>query len=197
MILCYIASSYLHQIICICNLCVMDKQLQFNATKCRQMLISRKRSHSLTPPNLYINATTLVQASEYKYLGVVITSDLSWRPHITNMCNKTKKLIGLLYRRFNQNSNPSTLLKLYLSFIRPHLEYLSGVWSPHLKGEVEAIEKVQKYALKVCMKSWDASYADLLSMTSLPSMQCRHLQASLCHLLHFPRCPHNSAEISL
>ena len=93
---------------------------------------------------------------------------------------------------------------IQLSFIRPHLEYSSGVWSPHLKGEVEAIEKVQKYALKVCMKSWDASYADLLSMTSLPSMQCRHLQASLCHLLQdcawtywFPRCPHNSAEISL
>lgn len=177
-------SDYMHlqQDIDALSLCVMDKQLQFNATKCRQMLISRKRSHSLTLPNLYINATALLQVSEYKYLGVVITSDLSWRPHITSMCNKTRKLIGLLYRRFYQNSNPSTLLKLYLSFIRPHLEYSSGVWSPHLKGEVEAIEKVQKYALKVCMKSWDASYADLMSMTSLPSMQCRHLQASLCHL---------------
>lgn len=39
-----------------------------------------------------------------------------------------------------------------------------------------------KYALKVCMKSWDSSYEDLLKMTSLPSMQCRRLQVSLCHL---------------
>ena len=98
------------------------------------------------------------------------------------MCNKTRKLIGLLYRRFYQSSNSATLLKLYLSFIRPDLEYSSPVWSPHLKGELETIEKVQKYVLKVCMKSWDSSYADLLSMTSLPSMQCRRLQASLCHL---------------
>ena len=162
--------------------CVTDKQLQFNATKCRQMLISRKRAHSSTPPNLYVSGTALLQVSEYKYLGVVITSDLSWRPHITNMCNKTRKLIGLLYRRFYQSSNSSILLKLYLSFVRPHLEFSSAVWSPHLKGEVEAVEKVQKYALKVCMKSWDTSYADLLSMTSLPSMQCRRLQTSLCHL---------------
>ena len=98
------------------------------------------------------------------------------------MCNKTRKLIGLLYRHFYQSSNSSIPLKLYLSFVRPHLEFSSAVWSPHLKGEVEAVEKVQKYALKVCMKSWDTSYADLLSMTSLPSMQCRRLQASLCHL---------------
>ena len=96
---------------------VTDKQLQFNATKCRQMLISRKRAHSSTPPNLYVSGTALLQVSEYKYLGVVITSDLSWRPHITNMCNKTRKLIGLLYRRFYQSSNSSILLKLYLSFL--------------------------------------------------------------------------------
>lgn len=80
-------SDYVHlqQDIDALSLCVMDKQLQFNATKCRQMLISRKRSHSLTPPNLYINATALLQVSEYKYLGVVITSDPSWWPHITNV----------------------------------------------------------------------------------------------------------------
>ena len=76
--------------------CLTDKQLQFNATKCRQMLISRKQAHSSTPPNLYVSGTALLQVSEYKYLGVVITSDLSWRPHITNMCNKIRKLIGLL-----------------------------------------------------------------------------------------------------
>ena len=92
------------------SMCITGKQLQFNATKCRQMFISRKRAHSLTPPSLYVDGTALLQVSEYKYLGVVITSNLSWRPHITNMCNKTRKLIGLLYRRFYQSSNPTTLL---------------------------------------------------------------------------------------
>ncbi len=183
------------------SMCITEKQLQFNATKCRQMFISRKRAHSLTPPSLYVDGTALLQVSEYKYLGVVITSDLSWRPHITNICNKTRRLIGLLYRRFYRSSNSTTLLKLYLSFVRPHLEYSSAVWSPHLKGEVETIEKVQKYALKVCMKSWDSSYADLLNATSLPSMQSRRLQVSLCHLykiVHgltdFPNAPTTRQE---
>ena len=181
-ILCFITSLRLHQIlskyhrILTLSKCVTDKRLQFNATKCRQMFISRKRTHSLTPPSLYVDGTALLQVSEYKYLGVVVTSDLSWQPHITNTCNEERKLIGLLYRRFYESSNSTTLL---LSFVRPCLEYSSATWSPHLKGEIEIIEKVQKYALKVCMKSWDSSYEDLLKMTSLPSMQCRRLQVSL------------------
>ena len=87
-----------------------------------------------------------------------------------------------LYRRFYQNSSSNTLLKLYQSFIRPHLEYSAVVWNPHLKRDIEALEKIQKYALRVCFKSWDSNYEDLLSMASLPSLRERCMQASLCHL---------------
>ena len=150
------------------------------------MLILRKRTHSSTSPCLTVDGTALLQVAEYRYyLGVTITSNLSWKPHITKMCNKTRKLIGLLYRRFYRNSNLCTLLKLYLSFIRPHLEYSSAVWNPHLKGEVEMIEKVQKYALRMCTNSWELSYDE-----------SRRTRASLCHLLKivhgltdFPEAP--------
>ena len=148
------------------------------------MFITRKKIHSLPPPCLTIHGTALTQVQEYKYLGVIITSDLSWTPHITNtnLCNRTRRLIGLLYRHFYKHASSSTPLKLYISFIRPRLEYSSAVWNPYPKGEVEALEKVQKYALKVYLKSWDVSYDDLLCEASLPSLQLRRIQASLCHL---------------
>ena len=127
---------------------------------------------------------------------------MTWSPHITNVCNKSRKLIGLLYRRFYQNSSSHILLKLYKSFIRPHLEYSSVVWNPHLKGEIEVLEKVQKFALRVCTKSWDSHYKDLLSRASLTSLQTRRVQASLCHLykiIHnltdFPEAPVSNREI--
>ena len=176
--------------------CISGKHLQFNTAKCRLMFITRKKIHSLPPPCLTINDTALTQVQEYKYLGVIITSDLSWTPHITNLCNRSRRLIGLLYRRFYKHASSNTLLKLYISFIRPRLEYSSAVWNPYLKGEVEALEKVQKYALKVCLKSWDVSYDDLLREASLPSLQLRRIQASLCHLFKiindltdFPEAP--------
>ena len=33
------------------------------------------------------------------------------------------------------------------NFIRPHLDYTSIAWNPHLKGEIESLENVQKVAL--------------------------------------------------
>ena len=55
-----------------------------------------------------------------------------------------------------------------------------------MKGEIEALEKVQKFALRVCIPwpspAWDSDYKDILSRTSLPSLQTRCVQMSLCHL---------------
>ena len=75
-----------------------------------------------------------------------------------------------------------TLLKLYLSYVRPHLEYYSHVWTPSLKGNVDIIEAVQKYALHVCTKSWELSYDDVLSATSISPFHQRWIIACLCHL---------------
>ena len=115
--------------------CFGQKVLHFNTNKCKLMLIIGKRANSLPPPPLTLNGTVLRGVSSYKYLGVTIISDLSWSPHITNCCNKTRRIIGLLYRRFYQHTNSPCLLRLYKSFIRPHLDYASIVWNPHLKGE--------------------------------------------------------------
>ena len=167
--------------------CIQEKDLQFNATKCKTMLISRKRLNMITPPQIILNGVVLDRVQSYKYLGITLTSNLSWSPHISVCCNKTRKLIGLLYRRFYQHASSSTLLKLYCSFIRPHLEYGSIVWNPSLKGEIDQLEKVQKFALRVCLKSWDANYEDLLSTSNLPSLQKRRMLASLCHLFKISR----------
>ena len=67
--------------------CVTDKRLQFNATKCRQMFISRKRTHSLTPPSLYVGGTALLQVSEYKYLGVKLPQTYHGGP-ISQICKE-------------------------------------------------------------------------------------------------------------
>ena len=68
------------------------------------------------------------------------------------VCDKAKKLLGLLYRKF-YDASADTLCHLYLSMVRPHLEYASPVWSPHLAKDKELIESVQKFALRIASKS--------------------------------------------
>ena len=161
---------------------ISGKHLKFNAKKCRQMLVSRKTVHSLPSATLTIDGTPLTLVTEYKYLGVTIASNLSWNVHITNICNKTRRLVGMFYRRFYTNSSPESLLKLYVSYIRPHLEYCSPVWDPQSKKLAEDLENVQKFALKMCTKCWDSNYETLLAATQLPTLEKRRTKASLCHL---------------
>ena len=86
------------------------KYLHFNKTKCRTILLSRKRTKSCPPP-LLLNGTILTQVFSYRYLGIAITSELSWSLHISLICNKARRLVGMLYRHFYKNSNSHTLLK--------------------------------------------------------------------------------------
>ena len=68
----------------------------------------------------------------------------------------------MLYRSLYQHSSPKTLLKLYLTKNRPHLEYAYPVWDPFHKGEIEELENVQKFVLRMRLKSWDMDYNKLL-----------------------------------
>ena len=58
---------------------------------------------------------------------------------------------------------------MYISLIRPHLEYGSPVWNPYKAGDVRLIEGVQKFALRMCTKNWNESYETLLEMCQLQS----------------------------
>ena len=56
----------------------------------------------------------LETVSTFKYLGLLLTSDLSWSKHIEGVCTK-KKILGLLYRRFYQNAD----VKLFTNYTFP------------------------------------------------------------------------------
>ena len=156
-----------------------NNTMAFNTSKCKYMIVSRKHKPSL-PPTLCLGSTPLERVHMYKYLGVILTSNLSWSEHINSVCMKARKLIGVLFRRFYAHTNQLTLFKLYIALIRPHLEYACQVWNPYLKKETEQLEKVQRFALRMCMKQWDASYSDLLELFATPTLADRRKYLSLC-----------------
>ena len=88
----------------------------------------------------------------------------------------------MFYKNFYKYSNQDTSLKLYKSLIRPHLEYASAVWSPHLAKDIKAIEDVQKFGLRVCTKNWDTNYDSLLLTCNIESMADRRTFTRLCLL---------------
>ena len=101
-----------------------------NVQKCKAMKVTRKKQSASTPV-LKLNSQILQHTDAYKYLGLLISShDLSWPNHICTICSKAKRMLRMLYRRFYQHANLNTLLQMYISLVRPHLEYGSPVWNP-------------------------------------------------------------------
>ena len=104
--------------------------LQYNSTKCKYMIISKRKQPLLPSTPLTINDSQIDRVSSFKYLGVWLTATLNWSPHITNVCKKARQHLGILYRKFYGHSNTSTLQQLYLSYVRPHLEYAAPFLGP-------------------------------------------------------------------
>ena len=88
-----------------------------------------KRNPATSLCRLY---TVLENVKMYKYLGVLLTSYLSWSLHVDNISSKWRRLIGLFYHQFYHHTSELNLLKLYMSNVRPHLEYGASVWSHYL-----------------------------------------------------------------
>lgn len=125
--------------------------------------------HKSTFPSNFdyrIDQETLQRVSEYKYLGVIITHNLSWSSHIDYICNKSLKKLGYL-RRTLRNSPKETKLMLYKSLIRPVLEYASPVWSPYKHMEINQIEGIQKKAVRFICRRYDRYFSPSSTLSSL------------------------------
>jgi len=100
----------------------------------------------------------LKQVENYKYLGVLLNSSLSWSTHIHNIWSRARHTGDyILFRTFATHSSSSSLLQLYV-LVHPHLEYACAM----LRETLNLLEGAQKFGLRVCFKQYSSSYEDLL-----------------------------------
>ena len=126
--------------------------MRFNVGKCNIMTICRTKSkHN----RLYtIGGQVLHEVESAKYLGVTISNDLSWSPHITSVVKKANSTLGFLRR--NLRSCPVKLKQTaYFSLVRSKLEYASPVWDPFLKCDIARLEQVQTRSVRFCKKNYN------------------------------------------
>ena len=112
---------------------------------------------------------------------VYFSSDLSWTPKIISVCSKAKQILGFLYRRFYNYAEGDTLKQLYLSLVRPHLEYVCPVWDPHTMKD-----KTPLRMSKSLHFGWPPNNGTQVIRISLTLWKC-HLLRTTDSSLNFPR----------
>ena len=78
-----------------------------------------------------------------KDLRVTIVHQLKFSDYIKNAVKKANRVLVCQARTF-RHLNKETFLLLYKAMVKPHLEYASCVWCPHLKKDRDLIEQVQR-----------------------------------------------------
>ena len=77
----------------------MDYCQLWTVELCCYLLLLWKRPPTLPVAPLEINGNNVNQVNEYKYLGVIVSSDMSWSSHIPAISSTTRKCIGDLCRK--------------------------------------------------------------------------------------------------
>lgn len=153
-------------------------QMTLNVDKCKSMRICRGATN---PFSYHLNGTPLQSVSSYKYLGLHITSDLSWKVHIEFIVNKANRMLGYLKRNFH--SAPSSVkLHFYKSIVRSQLEYASSIWDPSTETLTHLLEMVQNNSARFINSNYHrtTSVTTMKHNLGLPLLSSRRKIARLC-----------------
>ena len=149
-------------------------QMKFNADKCKVLHFGNKNKHLA----YNIGDTVLQKASEEKDLGICIQNNLKPDRHIDESVKKANQILGQIYRTIEYKS-VENILPLYLTLVRPHLEYCVQAWAPYYTKDIDKLEKVQKRALRMIPELNGLSYEEKLQHLNLFSLSKRRLRGDM------------------
>ena len=113
---------------------------------------------------VHLHGQVMEAVSSARYLGVDISSNLSWNTHVDRITANANRSLGFI-KRIIKTKSPQIREMAYQSLVRPQLEYTSAVWDPHTKDKNHKVEMVQRRAARLTLND----YARITSVTSLQS----------------------------
>lgn len=134
-------------------------QLSLNIKKTHYMIFSNR--HVTSAKFVHIKGLRIEQVYCTKFLGVFIDDKLTWKEHIMYTKNKISKCIGMLHK-VSKVFSKNVKLKLYKTFIQPHLMYCNVVWCSSYATVFKPLEVVQKRALKIALNMPKTTPSDYL-----------------------------------
>jgi len=109
--------------------------------KCNALLLTNKKEKPSLALTLCDKQLPIVDS--VKDLGVIMDNQLKFDLHVNNIVLRAHKIANLIHKCF-VSKDPPTIMKAFLVYVRPILEYASCVWSPQSVGLVKEIESVQR-----------------------------------------------------
>ena len=98
--------------------------------------------NNIVRPSLIFDNVELDYVKTHKHLGVTLCDDGTWHAHISSISSSASKVLGTM-KLLKFKLKRATLNQIYISYLRPILEYASIVWDNCTTYEKELLEKLQ------------------------------------------------------
>ena len=113
--------------------------------------------HNNMQSNYNMSNRQLPTTDQQRDLGLIITKDLKWQKQIEKSSKTANRVLGFIAHDFRY-TNKELILPLYKSLVRPHLEHAVQFGSPHIRGDNNKVEKLQRRAIKKIPEIRNHSY---------------------------------------
>ena len=123
--------------------------------------------------SLQIDVETIAEVFKSKFLGVIIDNKLSWKDHISFVCRKVARGIGVLIKA-RKVLRSESLKCLYYSFIYPYMIYCNKVWGSAYKTNIEPLFILQKRAVRIILGVHPRCPSEPL-FTTLKFLNCENI----------------------
>ncbi len=136
-----------------------ENRLSLNVSKTKLMLVgSKPKLQRCVNLSISLNGKTVETVGVFKYLGMIIDSQLHFHQHVDYVVDKTTARLGLLYKTrwlFNQQ----TALMLYKSIISPHFDYGSVIYEVAPIYQLSRLQIIQNAAARlILLEEFDCPY---------------------------------------
>ena len=164
--------------------------LKLNVDKCKVMRFGRG---NVGEARYLLNGTRLESVNVYRDLGVMVDVSLRFHHHVKSIAGKAGSLMNCLLRTTVCRSAES-MTKLFVSHIKPLMEYASTVWSTGFLGDLRLLEGVQRRWTKEIDGLRQTEYIDRLQSLDLYSIKGRLLRMDLIKVW---KCFHSTVDVGL
>ena len=149
-----------------------ENNMQFNSKKF-ECLRYGPNSELKAATNYLSNTSEQIQeVDDARDLGVTVSSDGTFKKHITNVVTSANLMCGWILRTFITRDK-QTMLTLWKSLVRSKIDYCCQLWCPIKAGDIQRIEQIQRSFIRKISGMQGLSYWEQLSALSLYSLERR------------------------
>ena len=172
----------------------------FSTTKTKILICHRKKRFHPPQISLFLNKKLLECVTEFKFLGVILDSKLTWVPHIKKIKQESFRNINLLKIISSSKFKTSTknLLNIYKAINLAKIEYGSIAYHTAAPSRLKMLDPIHHKCLRICLGAFRTTpIQSLYAESNIPSLENRRKIACIQYYFRSQEIPKDNTSLNI